>query len=63
MMSDNQPSRAERLDAVLRDLINAAHSFLQLTKEQEIARTDEWRDLSRATYDAASDAPNLRSLT
>jgi hypothetical protein len=61
MMSDNQPSRAERLEAILRDLIRAAHSFMEFTKEHEIARTDEWRDLSTATYEAASDASNLRS--
>jgi hypothetical protein len=39
MVSDNQPSKAERLDSVLRDLVNAAHSFLQFSKEYEIART------------------------
>jgi hypothetical protein len=60
-MSNDQPDRAERLQAILRDLINAAHSFVELTKEHEIARTDEWRDLSRAKDEAASDASNLRS--
>jgi hypothetical protein len=29
--------------------------------EHEISRTDEWRDLSRVTYDAASDFASLRS--
>jgi hypothetical protein len=58
-MSDNQASKAERLDAVLRALIKAADSFLQSTNDDKIARSDEWRDLSRATYKAASDASNF----
>jgi hypothetical protein len=60
-MPNDQPDRAERLQAILRDLIHAADSFVQFTKEHEIARTDKWRDLSRATYAAASDASELRS--
>jgi hypothetical protein len=60
-MLDNQPSKAERLDALLQALIKAADSFLQSTNEDKIARSDEWRDLSRATYEAASDASNVRS--
>jgi hypothetical protein len=60
-MSNADPNRAERLEAVLRNLIKAAHSFVEFTREHKIAGTDEWRDLSRATYEAASDASNLRS--
>jgi hypothetical protein len=60
-MSNDQPDRSERLEAILRDLIKAAHSFVESTKEKEIARTDEWRDLSRAKDEAASDLSNLRS--
>jgi hypothetical protein len=53
-MSDKQPSRADGLDAVLRALVKAADSFLQSTNEHTIARSHEWRDLSRATYEAAN---------
>jgi hypothetical protein len=62
-MPNDQPDRSERLQAILCNLIKAAHSFVEFTKEQEIARTDEWRDLSRAKDEAASAASNLRSLT
>jgi hypothetical protein len=62
-MPNDHLDRSERFQAILHDLIKTADSFLQSTKEHEIAGTDGWRDLSRATYEAASDASNLRSLT
>jgi hypothetical protein len=60
-MPSDQPDRAERLQEILSDLINKVHSFLQFSKEREIARTDEWRDLSTANDKAANDLSNLRS--
>jgi hypothetical protein len=60
-MPNDQLDQTERLEAILRDLIKAAHSFVESTKEKEIAHTDEWRDLSRAKDEAASDLSNLRS--
>jgi hypothetical protein len=60
-MAHDQPDRSKRLQTILRNLIKAAHSFVEFTKEHEIARTDEWRDLSRAKDEAASDLSDLPS--
>ncbi len=60
-MMPNDQYDPQCLEAVLRNLIRAAHSFLELTRQDEIAKTDEWRDLASANGEAATKASELRS--
>jgi hypothetical protein len=61
MPNDEPDDRAERLVAILCNLIRVAHSFVEHTKQDAIASTDDWRELARAKDEAATDLSGLRS--
>jgi hypothetical protein len=50
------------VEPALQDLIKAASAFIENTRTSQIAQTEKWQDLARASDDAARVLATVRTL-